>query len=134
MPAKRKQTLAEIVAEVRAAPPEPVVVRPGAVNASGQFFDPAGALLTSQRSIDPAQAAALVADGALVAFEGCGCGGFGGGCQPEWADESARERLASAGSPRFVKGFGSPTWIDEWSSESSTVVFLHGDVKWGEEY
>jgi len=134
MTARRKRTFAEIVEEVRATPPTPIQVRPGGVNAAGQLFDPSGSLLAARSVIDPARAAALVSDGALVAFEGCGCGGFAGGCQPQWADAGSLARLRAAGNPRFVKGYGSPTWIDEWSSESGAVVFLHGDVKWGDEY
>lgn len=135
MPAKRKLTLAEIVEEVRATPRPPIAVRKGSFNSAGQLFDPAGAPLTPVKNpITPARAAELVAEGALVAFEGCGCGGFAGGCQPEWADSESLTRLTAADNPRFVKGYGSPTWIDEWSSDSSTVVFLHGDVEWGDEY
>lgn len=36
------------------------------------------------------------------------------------------------GSRRVVRGYGAPTWIDLWVSETSTVVFLHGDVVWDE--
>ena len=129
MPTKRKRTFAEIVEEVVEAPAAPIEVRAGSFNRAGQFFDPAGVLLTRQSdSITPAKAATLVAAGAQVAFEGCGCGGFAGGCIPQWL---ATGRLA--GKPNFVKGYGSPTWIDSWSGEGSTVVFLHGDVKWGDE-
>lgn len=103
----------------------------GTFNDQGQFLAPDGdVLIRVKSSISPSKAASLVATGALVAFEDCGCGGYAGGCIPEWV---STERLAAAGKPKFVKGYGSPTWIDIWKSDSSTVVFLHGDVKWGDE-
>jgi hypothetical protein len=129
MPAKRKPTFADIVNEVLATPPAPIDVRAGRFNASGQFFDPSGSVLTRvSSSISPADAARMVAEGALVVFEGCGCGGSAGGCVPQWI---AAEKLS--GKPAFIKGFGSPTWIDSWSSDASRVVFVHGDVQWGDE-
>ena len=103
MAAKRKQSFAEIVAQVRATPPTPIVVRPGTFNADGQLFDPSGTLLTrAQDSITEAEAADLVVAGALAVFEACGCGG-GGGCIPEWIDADGLNRLRTADKPRFVR-------------------------------
>ena len=131
MAAKRKQSFAEIVAQVRATPPTPIVVRPGTFNADGQLFDPSGTLLTrAQDSITEAEAADLVVAGALAVFEACGCGG-GGGCIPEWIDADGLNRLRTADKPSFVRGYGSPTWIDQWTGAAGEVVFLHGDVEWG---
>ena len=132
MPAKRKQTFAEIVETVRATPPTPITVRPGTFNGEGQFFDPSGTLLTLARSsITESEAAELVAAGATAVFESCGCGG-GGGCIPEWISTDDLNLLRTADKPRFVRGYGSPTWIDQWSGAAGDVVFLHGDVKWGD--
>jgi hypothetical protein len=129
MPTPRKPTFADIVSEVRATPAAAVDVTAGRFSRAGQFFDPEGMLLTKTRSaISPTESVELLATGALVAFEGCGCGGFTG-CDVTWLPP---ESLRQSGSPRFVTGFGSPTWIDVWTSDSSTVVFLHGDVKWGD--
>jgi hypothetical protein len=131
MAARRKPTFAEIVENVRATPKTPITVRPGTFNADGQFFDPSGTLLTrTKNSIAESKAADLVADGALVVFEGCGCGG--GGCIPEWISTDDLDRLRTADKPRFVKGYGSPTWIDQWTGAAGDVVFLHGDVEWGD--
>ena len=132
MATKRRQTFAEIVGDVRATPPTPVSVRPGNFNMDGQFFDPSGSLLTrTQHSISEAEAAELVAAGATAVFESCGCGG-GGGCIPEWISDDDLNLLRTADKPRFVKGYGSPTWIDRWTGEGGDVVFLHGDVEWGD--
>ena len=32
-----------------------------------------------------------------------------------------------------LEGIETFHWIDVWNGDSSTVVFLHGDVKWGDE-
>lgn len=127
-----EKTFAEIVAETLAEP-RPMGVpdlRPGSFNANGEFFDRDGHLLAQVGEVTPGEARKLVAQGALLAFEGCGCGGWAG-CQPEWIEESVRAELG-ASKPRFVRAYGSPTWIDLWRSEAGTVVFAHGDVEWGD--
>lgn len=126
----REKTFAEIMAEAKSVPKAVRVVRPGGLNADGEFFDPAGNLLTREGEISPKHAQEMVADGAGLAFEGCGCGGAAG-CNAEWIDASVRDGLAST-RPRFVKGYGSPTWIDLWHGEGGPVVYAHGDVEWGD--
>jgi hypothetical protein len=106
-------------------------VRPGRFNSTGDFFDLSGHVLTCTTSdVTPETAQALVDDGAVIAFEGCGCGG-GNGCGPEWFVDDALASVRGGSRPRFVRGYGSPTWIDVWTSDESTVVFAHGDVVWG---
>lgn len=106
-------------------------MRPGKFNLGGDLFDPSGARLTLRTSeITPAQAADAVRDGAILAFESCGCGGGIGGCEIEWFDFADHARGIPGGVPTFVNEYGSPTWIDLWSGERP-VVFAHGDVKWG---
>lgn len=53
MPAKRKQTFAEIVTKVLATPQTPLDVRAGMFNATGQFFDPSGVHVEKGDSITP---------------------------------------------------------------------------------
>lgn len=106
-------------------------VRPGRYNHAGELFDPSGRLLVLEREdITPQRAQELVSGGALVAHEGCGCGGWAG-CQPDWSSSDAVSRLGTC-SPS-LRGRGVPTWIDLWSSEAGQVVYLHGDVQWGNE-
>jgi hypothetical protein len=136
---KFKQSFSEMVADMRVkadsdlnrrgGPPS----RPGAFNLAGELFDPRGVLLRLAASeITPDQAADSVRGGALLAFESCGCGGgSGGGCEIEWFDSADFVRANLRGEPAFVRGFGSPTWIDLWSGNDRQVVFAHGDVKWG---
>ena len=138
MAKKFKQSFSEIVADIRVkadsdlnrrgGPP-----RRGAFNLAGELFDTSGVLLRLAASeISPDQAADSVRRGALLAFESCGCGGGpGGGCEIEWFDSADVGRANLHGTPTFVRGFGSPTWIDLWSGDDRQVVFAHGDVKWG---
>ena len=131
---KHKPTLAEIARDLRDAPPAPLgkanVVRPGGYNAAGEFFDPAGTELSeSYATVTPHEALALARAGAVVAFEGCGCGG-GAGCPIEWYGPADVRAMIVAGPPAFVKGNGSPTWIDVWSGGETTLVFAHGNVRW----
>ena len=139
MAKKFKQSFSGIVADVRVkadsdrnrrGAPQP---RPGGFNLDGEFFDPSGVLLRLAASeITPDQAADSVRSGALLAFESCGCGGVpGGGCKIEWFDSADVGRANLYGEPTFVRGFGSPTWIDLWLGNDRQVVFAHGDVKWG---
>lgn len=68
--------------------------------------------------------------GAYLAFEGRGCGGSAG-CRTEWVAPEVRAQISDR-KPRFVKGYGSPTWIDCWSGDGGFVVYAHGDVAWGD--
>jgi hypothetical protein len=104
---------------------------PGKFNHAGEFHSPEGTRLEqAEDELTPAEALRHVAGGALLAYEGCGCGGMAG-CAPVWAEASELTELASGPKPRFVKGFGAPTWIDLWTDGTREVVFAHGDVEWG---
>lgn len=129
---KRQRSFAETVAEVRATPARPRDVHPGGHNADGDLFDPAGTLLTRTRaSITTADAKALVADGALLARESCGCGGWAG-CEIDWIADGARAALRYVSGPVLAGRRRTPTWIDLWEGAGSVVVFAHGDVRWGD--
>jgi hypothetical protein len=131
MPHVKRPTFRDIVAEVQRAPRQLIDVRPGSVNGKGQLFDPHGRLLTKDHAqITPADAAEQIRQGALLAFEGCGCGGSGA-CSISWIDAPMLRALRET-KPTFVKGYGSPTWIDLWSGDGVAVVFAHGDVEWGD--
>lgn len=109
----------------------PTNIRPGTFNFSGEFFDLSGNVLSrSQADVTPKVAQALVDDGAVVAFEGCGCGG-GGGCAATWFTDDALDSVRGGPKPAYVKGYGSPTWIDVWTNDDTTVVYAHGDIEWG---
>ncbi len=133
---KHKPTLKEIAEELRNAPAPPrggaTAVRPGGYNGAGEFFDPAGNLLIeSQATVTPTVALELARSGAVLAFEECGCGGRAS-CSITWFGPDDVQTMAEAGLPAFVRGYGSPTWIDVWASSETTVVFAHGDVRWSD--
>ena len=129
-----KLTMAAIKAQVGADPParpDPNE-KPGRFNELGQLFDPQGRRLQrSKTAITPQQARTLVESGAELAFESCGCGGWSG-CQPSWFEPHQKKMMTESGPPRFVRGSTLPTFIDVWTNEGTTVVFLHGDVQWAE--
>jgi hypothetical protein len=109
-------------------------VRPGKYNAAGELIGPSGRpILLQQEFVTPQLAQELVERGALVAHEVCGCGGWTG-CQPSWLPEEALTRLRSAHAPVLVEDHGVPTWIDVWGSDEGQVVYLHGDVRWRDEF
>lgn len=129
---KRSRSFAEIVADVAAErsasePERDPIEWPGTFDGAGDLTDPDGRHLERIGRITPKQASAAVSAGALLAFEGCGCGGYVG-CQPTWLDEEARGALM--GKPRFTKRYGAPTWIDLWRGDGVEVVLAHGDVEW----
>ncbi len=132
MPRKPRPTFSDYVAELKAAPERVVTGKAGHFAATGELLSVSGEPLTrSLSSITPAEALEFASSGAAVAFEGCGCGGTAG-CPIRWFDEASVARLVAAGTPHFVKGFGSPTWFDLWSGTTQTLVFAHGDVRWSD--
>ncbi|MGO4301802.1 hypothetical protein [Leifsonia sp. RAF41] len=108
-------------------------VRPGTFNRDGELFTPEGILVQRVKAdLTQTDALKLVRKGARVAFEGCGCGGDGGGgCVPAWSTSEDSAAAVAIGEPRFTDEHGAPTWIEHWSGEGQTVVFLHGDIRWG---
>lgn len=80
-----------------------------------------------------AEARHLVSAGALLAFENCGCGGWGR-CAPAWIDEPGRARAARV-TPRLGRGAAKgtwPSWIDTWDDGTTTAVYVHGDIVWSD--
>lgn len=131
-------TFAELIrqptwSERDAAEPARHGVRPGQYNTAGELFDLNGlALVRIRQDLTPRQAQALLAEGALVAHESCGCGGWTR-CQPDWLSNDALSRLRATAEPPQLAGRDAPTWIDLWSSDTGPVIYLHGDVRWGGE-
>jgi hypothetical protein len=48
-----------------------------------------------------------------------------------WPSSADADDAAALGKPTFSDEYGSPAWIDVWESDDQSVVFLHGDVRWG---
>ncbi len=131
---KKRQPFVEILAEVRSEQSIKPHVRPGRYNRAGDLFDPSGNRLSRVGELTAARAAELVRDGAQLAWESCGCGGWSG-CLPEWIDEPARESLGDGRPPQTRhKRHAAPTWIDLWQGQggATQVVYAHGNVVWGD--
>lgn len=101
----------------------------GEFDENGRLLDLDGHELTRTKTrLTIKQAMALIGAGASAASEPCGCGGWAG-CQPQWLDKAELDSLLAVSKPITRKG-GSPTWIDAWTNETSTLVFAHGDIVW----
>lgn len=71
----------------------------------------------------------LVADGAEVAVDSCGCGGF---CGTGWLDGPDRTRLVRGEVPRIRKRDRSWSGIQQWVDDAGVpLVLLVGGVRWG---
>ncbi|PWC06038.1 hypothetical protein DF223_13470 [Mycetocola zhujimingii] len=134
VPKTRRPSLAEIAAELRAAPkretaPDPVT--PGRFDRGGHLIDLQGNVLRREGKLTAQEAVALMRSGAAVAYEGCGCGG---GCDPAWLDEAELAALATAGNPRTDTRSSQPAWIDLWTggfNDTVSLVLLNGEATWG---
>lgn len=133
----RRQTFADLLkeptwSEIPASRSGRHAPRPGRFNGAGEFFDPDGVeLLLVAEDVTAEEAQELVEVGAAVAAEGCGCGGWYGGCTPEWVPDEQLQGLRRGPAPQFTGRHRAPTWIDVWANDVRTVVFAHGDVSWG---
>lgn len=125
----RTAPFSEIVADAKRSEPRRqsnAGNRAGRVNRDGLLINPEGVELHRVGAIDEAEAGKLVASGAALATESCGCGG--GWCEPTWATKDEVRALHEA-QPTVGKG-DAPSWIDHWRGIAGDVVFLHGDYEW----
>ena len=125
------RTFAEVLAEAKddvSTTPEAEVC-PGGYNTAGDLFDPVGNVLVRIGTVTPKEAQRRIRDGARLAWETCGCGGWTG-CEPIWIPDDVRNKLSVAPKPRFVPKHGVEPWIDLWQGNGGPVVYAHGDVKW----
>ena len=77
------------------------------------------------RALRPAQARELVAGGAALAWDGCGCGAAQ--CLT-WFGSSDRDRLAVSSKPVAEKG---DLWL--WSNaDGDLAVLAESDTQWGD--
>ena len=133
MAVKRRQpTFAEIVDDVRSEPSTPPsgrhAIRPGQLNKAGEFFDLAGRPLHLEGRVTAEAAEKLIVNhAALVAYEGCGCGGWSH-CRPSWASPAQVTALAVTRDLDVL--LDSQEWIESYSGDAGKVVFLHGGDDW----
>lgn len=121
-------TFVEIVEDVTAIPPPPSTQPPRLIAPDGRAFYEASAAL------HPKHAVALVASGAIVAWDSCGSRGFA--APIEWFDPSCAPEFTRSGPPelrnqpgRRYRGQGE---LSEWrTAEGAVLVLASLDVRWG---
>lgn len=75
--------------------------------------------------ISPGRAQELLAAGAAMAVDDCGCGGF---CGLEWPSPAERTDLARRPPALTRRRFG---WLEEWrSADGHSLLLQNGDVRW----
>jgi hypothetical protein len=121
----RRQTFAEIVADVESSPPAPPP-RPG--RHLDRMIDPSGVSYGLVDDISPERALELARDGALVAWDPCGCGG---GCGFEWYSPDDVQAMVASGRPT-IRRKHPVAGIDEWRSADDAVLLVVNEcVTWG---
>ena len=108
-------------AAVAAAPRAPVVGMH-----EGNLHSPDGDIYRLvARRVSPDRAQELLASGAMVVVDDCGCGGY---CGLFWPAASERTDMATRRPQLKRNRFG---WLDEWADGAGTsLLFVNGDVRW----
>lgn len=117
----------DIVNGVKDTPSLPSLPRPSLIAPDGSCFFHTG------RSLAPAEAVEMVAAGAVVAWDSCGCLGY---CEIDWFAASDRAEFVRTGPPelrqpakRRNRGHGELT---EWRTcTGDALVLASQDVRWG---
>lgn len=125
-----RESFADVVRRVKALPATPPWVAPGRQgstwgDSSGQR---AYALVTDD--LTPLAAQALVADGAVLVYDACGCGGAE--CELDWIGEQDAADLAAAGAPVLRPTKDGRADLEHWrSADGRDLVVLAVEVTWG---
>jgi hypothetical protein len=131
-PPRRQPSFSEILAEVKATPAAPVSdsEQPG-IHADGKVVAPDGrAYAKTASDISSAAAFEAAAEGAQVAWDPCGCGGY---CGLNWFDEADVARMVALGRPNIRRTKKAHCSIAEYRSEDGRVLLLvEEDVRWGD--
>jgi hypothetical protein len=132
-PRPKRETFANIVAEVKATPAVPKDVPIGPSRDGRSWGDLDGHEYTLvDAELEPDRAVDLLKHGALVVYDSCGCGGWCGSGL-DWLDPADRTELMSADPPRV--GFSKKAWgrLSEWRSPSGRVLIEAAvNVRWGD--
>lgn len=117
------QTFADIVREVEETPAPPTPDYSGVVDPSGTRWH------RHLTEISPAQALRLAAEGASVAWDPCGCGGY---CGFRWFGPEEVAHMIAAGTPTVRHTKKRHGNISQWASEDGAVLVVAEDaVHWG---
>lgn len=119
-----RKPFSEVLREVQERPVRPEPDRAGVADAEGTRW------VKSRTSITPGEAVALVAHGARVAWDPCGCGGY---CGFTWFSPDEVARLAAAGSPTVRSTKRRRGNISEWVAADGRVLVVAEDaVRWSD--
>lgn len=118
------RTFADIVRDVEAEPVVPEVDRSGVVDPSGNRWH------QHLADISPTQALELAKNGASIAWDPCGCGGY---CGFDWYGAAEVARMVAAGTPKVRCTKRRKGNLSQWANaEGSILVVAEDAVQWGD--
>lgn len=118
------KTFAEVVREVEQQPVVPSRDYSGVVDPSGRRWH------QHLAEISPARALELAKEGASIAWDPCGCGGY---CGFDWYAADQAARMVAAGTPNVRHTKRRSGNISVWTSEDGGVLVVAEEaVEWGD--
>lgn len=115
---------AEVVREVLDAPAPRQAETGGVRDPSGTYW------VQSKEEISPDEALTSVSDGALVAYDPCGCGGS---CGFRWFTPDELTRLLRSGAPVVRRTKRHRGNLSEWvSADGGVLVVAEDAVRWAD--
>jgi hypothetical protein len=107
--------------------------RPGGRLPDGRLSDGTGRIYDRvEDAVGAERATGLLAAGAAVVWDDCGCGGY---CGLDWVEGERLDRLRRSGPPsirRVGPKRGQSGWIEEWhAADGAMLLYVAGDVRWG---
>lgn len=118
------KTFAEVVREVEQEPVEPVRDYSGVVDPTGTRWH------QHLAEISPARALELAKEGAGIAWDRCGCGGY---CGFDWYAADDVARMVAAGTPKLRHTKRKRGNLSLWKNEAEGLLVVAEDaVQWGD--
>lgn len=122
-----RPTFAEIVAEVEVQPKAAAELPHGpGYTADGRIFGPDGRMYEGDEDIDRDRADQLLAEGAVVLIDDCGCRG---GCAVEWVTDRSDLRARKAPKIPVRKNKHVDARISEWHADDGKALVLYEGPK-----
>lgn len=128
-----RKSFADEVKELRQRPKAVPVELPLRLDLSADRFPGPGGVIWDRVGdlLDPTAARRLVREGALVAWDPCGCGGA---CGLTWLDDEARRRL-SDNTPEVRPSKRYEGALVRWQDANGRdLLVVRGPIQWGDEF